>query len=312
MPLTHSGLAARLCAWLLLSCLCFWEIGSVWAETSPPNTPSVISLNAPVIDKTNTLSVAEMAALDAKLRAIHAAGRAQIGIVLVPSTGNEATFDAALRMAEQWKLGTTKLDNGLLIFVAVQDRRIQILTGYGLEAVLPDVITSRIIREVITPAFREGDYAGGLSAAVERIDQILQLDPEIAKSQAMQAQDQTHQEPADPLTNMFMLGFFLFVFGQILRSILGRFIGASLVSGLAVFVGYGFFGLPLIFALIMAVILFFLIISSSGMSGGSRGRGGRGGLIYGGGGWSGGYSSGGGGYSGGGGGFGGGGASGSW
>lgn len=279
------------------------------AQTTTAQTPSTLSLNAPVIDQSNTLSATEIAALSTRLRAIHAAGRAQIAIVLVPSTGNESVFDAAMRMVEQWKLGTAQQDNGLLIFVAVQDRRVQILTGYGLESVLPDVITSRIIREEITPAFREGDYAAGLNAAVERIDQILQLDPEVAKSQALQAQDQSHQETSDPIASMLGMSFFLFIFGQFVRSILGRFLGAIVVGGLTFFVGHWFIGLSMLMAAVVAVVLFFLLLTSVGTGRGGGRRGG--GVIYTGGGGS-GRSSGGGGYSGGGGGFGGGGASGSW
>lgn len=302
-----------LCSWFLACYFCLGNVGSAWAETntSTQSKPSSFTLNAPVIDQTNILNAADLSSLEAKIRAIYQAGRAQIAIVLVPSTGNEPIFDAALRLAEQWKLGTAEQDNGLLIFVAVQDRRVQILTGYGLESILPDVVTSRIIREVVTPAFREGDYAGGLNAAVDRIDQILQLDPEIAKSQARQAQDQAHQEPADPVGSMLSLGFFLFIFGQFVRSLLGRFLGASLIGGLGFFIGYSLLGLPVLMAIIVAVVLFFLLISSTGVSQGRSGRGSRGGVIWGGG-WSSGRSSGGGGYSGGGGGFGGGGASGSW
>lgn len=303
--------------WLFLSGCLLWNVGIAslaWAETTNKLTAS-FSLNAPVIDQTHTLSASERAALDAKLRAIHQAGRAQIAIVLVPSTGQETSFDAALRLAEQWKLGSAQQDNGLLIFVAVQDRRVQILTGYGLEAVLPDVITSRIIREEITPAFKEGDYAGGLNAAVERIDQILQLDPEIAKSQAMQAQDQAHAAADDPFASLMGLGIFLLILGQFLGSLLGRFLSASLISGLAFVAGYWLVGLSLVMSLFLAGFLFFLLAIGTGTNNRSvNGRRGRGGIVYGGSsGWnSGGGGSSGGGYSGGGGGFGGGGASGSW
>ncbi len=304
-------LSFRLSTWLLLACLVLGLVFPLaYAQSATTPTASRLSLNAPVIDQTRTLNTAEIAALDAKLRAIHQAGRAQIAIVLVPSTGSESTFDAAMRLAEQWKLGTAQQDNGLLIFVAVQDRRVQILTGYGLESVLPDVITSRIIREEMTPAFREGDYAGGLNAAVERLEQILQLDPELAKSQAMQAQDQAHEQLADPFANLFGMGIFLFVIGQFLRSFLGRFIAATVVAGLAFLVGSSVFGLSVLLSAMMAVVLFVLLFIGIG-TGGGRGGGRRGGgFIFTGGG--GGRYGGGGGYSGGGGGFGGGGASGSW
>ena len=302
--------------WLLLSgCLLFSASLAplVLAETTAKPAARSLSLNAPVIDQTNTLSAAELAALEAQLRAIHQAGRGQLAIVLVPSTGSESTFDAALRLAEQWQLGTAQADNGLLIFVAVQDRRVQILTGYGLESVLPDVMTSRIIREEITPAFKEGDYAGGLSAAVNRIDQILQMDPELAKSQALQAQDQAHQTAEDPFASLLGVGIFLLVLGQFLRSLLGRLLSASLIGGLGFFIGYGVVDLSLALSLLLGAFLFVLLLVGTETDGRrASGRRGRGGVVYGGGGgWRSGGSSGGG-YSGGGGGFGGGGASGSW
>lgn len=310
MLVLRKRLSFSLSTWLLLACLVLGlNFPLAQAQTATPQIASTLSLNAPVIDQTRTLNTAEIAVLDAKLRAIHQAGRAQIAIVLVPSTGSENTFDAAMRLAEQWKLGTAQQDNGLLIFVAVQDRRVQILTGYGLEAVLPDVITSRIIREEITPSFREGDYAGGLNAAVERIDQILQLDPEVAKSQAMQAQDQAHEQAADPFANLFGMGIFLFVIGQFLRSFLGRFIAATLVAGLALWVGSNLLGLSLLLSALVAIVLFMLLLSSASTVGRRSGRRGGGFIFTGGGG---GHYGGGGGYSGGGGGFGGGGASGSW
>ena len=86
-------------------------------------------LNTPVIDTSNTLSPADVQQLDQQVLAIHKAGRAQIGIVIVPTTGNESVFDYALRVSKQWRLGDVKRDDGLVIVVAVQDRKIQILTG---------------------------------------------------------------------------------------------------------------------------------------------------------------------------------------
>lgn len=307
------SLALRVC-YCLLSCCLVVMTPFAFAESTSAKSTIGFSFNEPVIDRSNTLSPSEINVLANRLRAIQQAGRAQIAIVLVPSTGNESTFDYALAIAEQWQLGTAKQDNGLLIFVAVQDRRVQILTGYGLEAVLPDVVTSRIIRETMTPAFREGQYAAGLTSAVNRIDEILQLDPEVAKQEAMQAQDQAHQQASDENNNesIFAIGFILFVFGQFLRSILGRFLGALLVSvagGLiGLWMGWSFVMAAVLAAIVFVAVLFF------GASGG-RGRGGRGGVIYSGGSGSSGWRSGGssgGGYSGGGGGFGGGGASGSW
>ncbi|MFX6048529.1 TPM domain-containing protein, partial [Acinetobacter baumannii] len=90
------------------------------------------------------------------------AKKAQIAVVIVPTTGQEDIFDYAMRVAQQWQLGSAKRDNGILMTIAVNDRRIQILTGYGVEGVLPDIVVGRIIRNQITPYFKQAQYAQGI------------------------------------------------------------------------------------------------------------------------------------------------------
>lgn len=136
------------------------------------------TLNQPVIDQAKILSPAEIQQLDQKILNLYQQGKAQIGVIIVPTTGQEAIFDFALRAGEKWQLGSAKRDNGLLIAIAINDRNIQILTGYGLEGVLPDVVLSRIIRNQITPAFKQGQYAQGISAGLDEITRIVNLDPE--------------------------------------------------------------------------------------------------------------------------------------
>ena len=89
--------------------------------------------------------------------------------MIVPSTDGIDIFDYALAVAERWQLGQADTDDGLLITVAVNDRKMYILTGYGLEGVLPDAALSRIIRDDITPAFKSGNYAQGLSAGLHAL-----------------------------------------------------------------------------------------------------------------------------------------------
>jgi uncharacterized protein len=111
---------------------------------------------------------------------LHDTGKAQIGVVIVPTTGQEDIFGFAMRIADQWQLGSAKQDNGLLIAIAVNDRRMQILTGYGLEGVIPDIIANRIINQQITPYFKQAQYAQGINAGLAEIERILNLDPEVA------------------------------------------------------------------------------------------------------------------------------------
>ncbi len=261
------------------------------------------TLNAPVIDQANVLSAADNQQLSDQLRAIHNAGRAQIGLVLVKSTQGEPIFDYAGRVFTAWKLGDAKRDNGLLIVVATQDRKIQILTGYGLEGIIPDIIASRIIREQITPQFKTGQYAAGLKAGIDRIDSILQEDPETAKAEAdqLKAQQNQQQSQGDTVSgNFILLLIVLVVIGQFTQMIFGRALSAGGLAatgvGIGLMTGAGLATSLLlggaVFILLLVGVLPFLSMF------GNFGGGGRGGGF--------------GGYSGGGGSFGGGGASGSW
>ena len=114
------------------------------------------TLNQPIIDQAKILTNAEIQQLNQKILSLYQQGKAQIGVIIVPTTGQESIFDFALRVGEKWQLGSAKRDNGLLMAIAINDHKIQILTGYGLEGVLPDVVLSRIIRNQITPSFKQG------------------------------------------------------------------------------------------------------------------------------------------------------------
>jgi uncharacterized protein len=94
---------------------------------------------------------------------------AQMVIAIFPSLEGESLEDFSIRLAERWRIGDKKLDNGVILLVFVQERRIRLEVGYGLEPVLPDAVASQIIREQIGPRFREGRWADGLGAAVAAV-----------------------------------------------------------------------------------------------------------------------------------------------
>lgn len=266
-------------------------------------------LNAPIIDQANVLSSAENAQLTQKIQNIYQQGKAQIGIVIVSSTGQEDIFQYGMRVADEWKLGSAERDNGLLIVVALNDRRIQILTGYGLEGVLPDIINHQIIENQIKPQFKQQQYAQGLNDALTEIDHILSQDPEVAQQAAeelKQRQAQAHQQQ-QAQQNTFGFSLFILAGAVIASAWFGRKISA-LGAGVAGTALGMLNGIGLTMSLALGFGMFFLVISSLAqilfqafLSGGGRGGGGSSGGGFGGGG-----------YSGGGGGFGGGGASGSW
>ena len=274
-------------------------------------------LNSPVIDQANILNPQEKQRLEAQLRTIYQQGLAQAAVVIVPTTNGMPIFDYALQVAEKWQLGSKDIDDGLLVVVAVNDRDMYILTGYGLEGVLPDAAVNRIIREDITPLFKQNNYGAGILAGVTALQSRLSADPEVLARADAQAAERTTQQGSDELPSPIFLFIMAMIFGSFITSIFGRVFGSVLTAGGFV-AGSLALGGGLFMTIIMAIFLWLFLISRGGGKGGSGGgKGGRGGgMIFlpgmGGGGGFGGGGFGGGGFGGGGGGFGGGGAGGSW
>ncbi|WP_257230182.1 YgcG family protein [Acinetobacter sp. YH12039] len=265
------------------------------------------TLNQPIVDQANLLSVAEKQQISQRILALHQQGKAQIGIVIVPTTGQEDIFGYAMRVAEKWQLGSAKQDNGLLMAIAVNDHRIQILTGYGLEGVMPDIVVSRIINQKITPYFKQAQYAQGIDAGLAEVERILNLDPEVAAKAAQELKERQEQALREQQAKekTFSTALFILVAGIIGSFIVGKRLSASTAAVAGTVAGL-VNGAGLVTSLLIGGGIFFLLITAIAQtifqlflsSGGGRGGGFGGGR--------------GGGYSGGGGGFGGGGASGSW
>lgn len=276
-------------------------------------------LNSPVIDQANILNPQEKQRLEAQLRSIYQQGLAQAAVVIVPTTNGVPIFDYALKVAEKWQLGNKDIDDGLLMVVAVNDRDMYILTGYGLEGVLPDSAVNRIIREDITPLFKQNNYGAGILAGVGVLQTRLTADPEVlARADAQAAERSQSQNDIGDSPSPVFLFVMAMIFGSFITSIFGRIFGSILTAG-GFFVGSLALGGGFFMTLIMAIFLWLFLISrgSGGGRGGRGGRGGGGGMVFlpGMGGGSGGFGGGGfggGGFGGGGGGFGGGGAGGSW
>lgn len=287
-------------------------------STQAPVAADKLILNNPVIDEAKILSASDKQGIETKLRSLNDRGLAQAAVVIVPTTNGEDIFDYSMKVADRWKLGKKDTDQGLLMVVAVNDRKMYILTGYGLEGTIPDAVAKRIISDDITPRFKQGDYAGGITAGINRIEERLTTDPAILKqadanrvNTNANSNTQSNQKGGIPL---IFLGFFGFVAGMILTSILGRFLGSIATAGGIVTLGT-IFGAGLLGSMFVAFIVFLFLLFRGG--GGGRGGRGGGGVVFlpgggfGGGGFGGG-GFGGGGFSGGGGGFGGGGAGGDW
>ncbi|NBR28024.1 MAG: YgcG family protein [Betaproteobacteria bacterium] len=256
---------------------------------------AVPPLKARVTDLTGTLDAAQKSALEQKLAAFEARKGAQVAVLMLPTTQPETIEQYAVRVEEKWKLGRKGVDDGVLLVIAKEDRKLRIEVGYGLEGVLPDAVAKRIIADDIAPRFKQGDFYGGVTAGVERITRVIDGEA-LPPPKAAPAQ----QRGGDNWNNLFVIGFVVvFVVGGILRAIFGRFIGAGIISVVVGIIAWSIAGVVLI-ALIAAIIAFIFAVANGGSGGG---------FSSGGGGFS---SDSGGGFSGGGGSSGGGGASGSW
>lgn len=264
---------------------------------------AVPPLTGRVVDLTGTLSTDQAAALEQKLKTFEDRKGSQLAVLIVPTTQPETIEQYALRVVEQWKLGRKKIDDGALLLIAKNDRKLRIEVGYGLEGVLNDATSKRIIDEIITPKFRSGDFAGGISDGADRILKVIDGEPLPASKPEGELPDLSAIGEYFPFLLIIVL-----VGGGIFRAIFGRLLGSLVVGGGVAFFIW-FFLSALSIAAIGGMIAFVItLIGDTIMSaGGGTSRGG-----YGGGFSSGGSSSSGGGFSGGGGSFGGGGASGSW
>jgi len=285
-----------------------WAVAAAADVAVPP-------LSGRVVDQTGTLSSGDIASLTQTLKSLEARKGSQVAVLIVPTTEPETIEQYSIRVAEAWKIGRKKIDDGALLVVAKNDRHLRIEVGYGLEGSLTDATTKRIIDEDITPKFKAGDFAGGLTAGVNRMIRVID-------GEQLPAPEPPHwQSPGsfsiDPLNPFLIIPVLLF--GGLMRSTLGRLIGSAATGGLVTLVAWYLFG-SLLAAVLAGVIASIFVMFSDSITSPAPGRRGRGG-GWSGGGYGGSYSGGGGssssssdsgGFSGGGGSFGGGGASGSW
>jgi uncharacterized protein len=278
------------------------------AATDSPSSPAVdgggllaVPPLARVVDPAGLLRGSDLLSLQARLEQFEKEHGAQVAIVLVASTGTEPIEDFANRVGNAWKIGRRGVGDGLLIVVAAKDRHARIEVARALEGAIPDVIARRVVQQTMGPRFKQGDYAGGLSAG---LDQLL---PRIVQEQVGGAMPATGGQPSsspDDLGRYLPLLVLAVAVGAILRRVagLGGALGTGILSGI---VASFLVGSIVIGAIIALAIFLFSIIPTRAMGYGGSGYPGHWG-GGGGGGGGGGFSSGGGGD------FSGGGASGDW
>ncbi|MGM0594264.1 MAG: TPM domain-containing protein [Pseudomonadota bacterium] len=264
-----------------------------------PNFPA---LSGRVVDEANILSATSERQLTQMLARHEQATSNQVVVATLASLQGYDIADFGYQLGRHWGIGQQGRDNGVLLIVAPNEKKVRIEVGYGLEGSLTDALSKNIIESEITPRFKQGDMEGGILAGTRAILGTIE------GSYRPERSDRRGAAVNEEIFNFFGTAVFIsFIFAGVVRRMIGNRLLASLVmGGIAWLIGTLIFSMALGLFSGLAVLLVTLL---TGLGGGGRGGGGYYGGYYGGG-----YSSGGGfgGFSGGGGGFGGGGASGGW
>jgi uncharacterized protein len=267
--------------WLVMALL------AALITTAPAYAQTFPKLTGRVVDQANLLQPAQEVDLDSKLAALEARTGRQLVVATVNSLEGRTIEDYGYRLGRAWGIGQEEKDDGVVLLVAPNERKVRIETGYGARVFLTDAVSSVIIRESILPRFKQGDFAGGISAGAGQIITMMELPPAEAAKRAQEigaSEQRVTEVRVNPIPVLFMVIIFFVMIASIARRAGGkRYRRRGGINPWIVLWGLD-------------------AISRSGRGGGGWGGGG-------GGGWGGG---GGGGFSGGGGSFGGGGASGGW
>lgn len=182
--------------------------------------------NTLVTDYTNTLNPADKQRLETKLVAFNDSTSTQIAVVILKSTGSYDINDYGVQLLRKWGIGQKDKNNGVLVLVAIGDRRMSIQTGYGAEGSLPDIVTQDIIQNDLKPHFKQGDYYGGLDAGTNSIIKAMKGEYKAAKKQK-----QGNSGPAGFIVIVIVVIILILVFrnrgGGGGRQIIGRRGGAS-------------------------------------------------------------------------------------
>jgi len=274
----------------VLACLLLGIFSSSPAVAARGDPLPIPPLTDRIVDLTSTLDAQQRTTLEARLAALEQAKGAQVAVLLAPTFQPESIEQFGIRLADAWKLGRKGVDDGAILLIAKDDRQLRIEVGYGLEGALNDATAKRIISEVITPHFREGDYYAGIEAGLAAMQTVIEGEP---LPPPVTTRTGGRGDGASFLP-LLMGGA---IAAQVLHSLLGL-TGSLLVAGVGGLLAFWLLGSWLAGLVVGVILLAFSLARGGGYAGGGFGT--RGGGF------------GGGGFSGGGGGFGGGGASGRW
>ena len=278
-------------------------VAAAWHVAAQQPVPA---LTGHIVDTTGTLSADAIAGLEQKLAELEERKGSQIAVLLVRTTAPEAIEPYALRVAEQWGIGRGRVDDGVVLVVALDDRRMRFEVGYGLEGAVPDALARRIIAETIAPRFYQEDYAGGLNAGLDALIGLIDGEPLPVPV--------VREPAADPFTALPVVFILAIVVAPLLRRLFGPLLGSAALGLGAGFIVWILSSVLFASLVIGAIAFVFALLGGRRRSGrwASRGPMVFPGSFGGGFGGRGGGGLGGGGFRGGGGRFGGGGASGGW
>nr|WP_188237748.1 TPM domain-containing protein [Sphingopyxis sp. LK2115] len=167
----------------------------------------------PVVDQADIIPAAEEAALNAQLLDLEKRTGHQLVVATVSDLEGRDVADYGYRLGREWGIGDAERDDGVVFLIAPNERRMHIAVGLGLEPVLTDAMSGRIIRDTITPHFKKGDYPGGIQAGVNAIAEQIELPPEeaAARAQAAAAQERDRADDGN-FGGLFFLGFIILIF----------------------------------------------------------------------------------------------------
>lgn len=234
---------------LLFAVLAFLPYGA-GAEVAIP------ALTTHVTDETATLTSEQRATLEQTLQVFEAKKGSQISVLIVPTTQPETIEQYSMRVVEQWQLGRKRVDDGVLLIVAKDDRTLRIEVGYGLEGALTDATSNRIIDETIVPRFQQGDFYGGVAAGVDSIMHVVNGEP---LPPPQQHAGSASGQLARYLPILFVLTL---VGGGVFRAVLGRLPGSVVTGGAVAAVAWLLSGTLFIAVVAGAIALAFTLLGS--------------------------------------------------
>jgi len=218
---TQRALVAGAPWWVALVVL-VCAAGTVLAQSLQP-----VPHKMPVTDLTGTLTAEQQSVLEEKLHAFEARKGSQLAVLIVPTTKPEEIEQYSIRVVDQWKLGRKKVEDGALLIIAKDDHAMRIEVGYGLEGVLTDVISHRIITETITPLFRQGDFYGGINAG---LDQMIRV---VDGEQLPPPDEEWHGRVQNTVGLLPFLFVGVLIGSAVLRAIFGRTLGSAITGASA-------------------------------------------------------------------------------